>query len=72
MTTFAADRSGRRLAELDARRRGAWRVYREGLRDLAAKAYDDVEPGLWDQLQQTLVELERAGADVAQPRREHF
>ena len=72
MTTFAADRSGRRLAELEARAGSAWRVYREGLRGLDRQAYDDMEPALWDQLQQTLRELERERSDVVASRPGRF
>lgn len=59
MTTFAAQQdSERRLAELDALTRCAWVEYREGLRELDGREYDDAEPAAWDQLQATLQELD--------------
>ena len=58
MTTFAAQpETERRLAELDALTRTAWGTYREGLRELAGRSYDDAEAAAWDQLQATLHEL---------------
>ena len=71
MTTFAAQpETERLLAELDARTRGAWSIYREDLRELAGADYDTAEAAAWDQLQATLRELdaERAAlAPVQQP-----
>jgi hypothetical protein len=59
MTTFAAQpETERLLAELDARTRSAWSAYRDDLRELAGKDYDDAEAAAWDQLQATLRELE--------------
>jgi hypothetical protein len=59
MTTFAAQPgAARRLAELDALTRGAWTAYRDDLRELAGRVYDDAEAAAWDQLQATLRELE--------------
>ena len=66
MTTFAAQpETERLLAELDARTRGAWSAYRDELRDLAGKDYDDAEAASWDQLQATLRELESERAALA-------
>jgi hypothetical protein len=70
MTTFAAQSETERLlTELDARTRGAWSAYREDLRDLTGKDYDDAEAAAWDQLQATLRELEseRAALTPAPP-----
>lgn len=69
MTTFAAQpETERRLAELEARTRGAWSTYREDLRDLTRAAYDDAEAAAWDQLQAILRELESERATlVASP-----
>ena len=53
-TVVPGTERARRLAELDERERAAWREYREGLRDLRPKAYDDEEPAAWEQLQATL------------------
>jgi hypothetical protein len=57
MATLVPDQA-RRLAELDARERTAWRDYREGLRDLEPRAYDEHEPAAWEQLQATLRALQ--------------
>ena len=59
MTALAPNiESARRLAELDAQVRLAWREYRDSLQDLSTAEYDDREPGEWDQLQATLRELD--------------
>ena len=55
----------RRLAELDAQVRVAWREYRDSLQDLAPTEYDEREPAEWDQLQATLRELDAERARVA-------
>jgi hypothetical protein len=54
--------SARRIAELDAQVRLAWREYRENLEGLRSAEYEQREPAEWDQLQATLreVETERA------------
>jgi hypothetical protein len=54
--------SARRMAELDAQVRLAWREYRENLEGLRNADYEQREPAEWDQLQATLreVEAERA------------
>jgi hypothetical protein len=49
--------SARRLAELDAQERVAWREYRDSLRGLPAREYEEREPAEWDQLQATLREI---------------
>ena len=48
----------RRLAEIDARTRGAWAAYREDLRRLEGVAYADAEPTSWARLQVALRELD--------------
>lgn len=65
MTTFATPGTQRRLAELDARTRGAWATYRDELIGLEGRAYDDAEPAAWDQLQATLREVEVERAELA-------
>jgi hypothetical protein len=55
----------RRLAELDAQVRVAWREYRDGLHDLSPTEYDEREPAEWDQLQATLRGLDAERARVA-------
>jgi hypothetical protein len=66
MTALAPNiESARRLAELDAQVRLAWREYRDSLQDLSTAEYDDREPGEWDQLQATLRELDAERRRVA-------
>lgn len=65
MTALAPNiESARRLAELDAQVRLAWREYRDSLHDLPAPEYDEREPAEWDQLQATLRELDAERARV--------
>ena len=54
--------SARRIAELDAQVRLAWREYRENLDGLRSADYEQRQPAEWDQLQATLraVAAERA------------
>ena len=66
MTALAPNiESARRLAELDAQLRLAWRDYRDSLQDLTPAEYDEREPAEWDQLQATLRELDAERARVA-------
>lgn len=66
MTTFAAPPdTERRLAEIEASIRGAWSSYRNELRDLDGRAYDDAELPAWDQLQATLRQLASERAALA-------
>jgi hypothetical protein len=66
MTALAPNiESARRLAELDAQVRLAWREYRDGLRDLTPREYGEREPAEWDQLQATLRELDAERQRVA-------
>ncbi len=37
----------------------AWRVYRDDLRDLDGREYDDAEQASWDRLQERLSEIAR-------------
>jgi len=67
MTTFATPDTARLLAELDARIRVAWTVYRDELSSLEGRAYDDAEAAAWDQLQATLRELEIERAELELP-----
>jgi hypothetical protein len=65
MTALAPNMdSARRLAELEAQTRVAWREYRDGLHDLSGTEYAEREPAEWDQLQATLRELEAERARV--------
>jgi hypothetical protein len=66
MTALAPNiERARRLAELDAQVRVAWREYRDGLHDLSPTEYDEREPAEWDQLQATLRGLDAERARVA-------
>ncbi|MEA2155861.1 MAG: hypothetical protein QOE11_2001 [Solirubrobacteraceae bacterium] len=66
MTTFAAQSETERLlAELDARTRGAWGTYRDELRELDGRSYDDAESAAWDQLQAGLQAIESERAALA-------
>jgi len=66
MTALAPNiESARRLAEIDAQVRVAWREYRDSLRDLTPEEYEEREQAEWDQLQATLRELEAERARVA-------
>jgi hypothetical protein len=66
MTALAPNiEHARRLAELDAQLRVAWREYRDSLHDLTPPEYDEREPAEWDQLQATLRELDVQRARVA-------
>jgi hypothetical protein len=59
MTTFATQPEiERRIAEIDACKRGAWAAYREDLRGLQGRAYDDSEAASWKRLEATLRELD--------------
>ena len=55
MPTFAAD-PGADLdrEEAERRTRDAWLAYREQLRDLTGREYEEAEPAAWDQLQRDL------------------
>jgi hypothetical protein len=66
MTTFAAQPdTARRLAELEALARSAWTAYRDDVRDLEGRPYEDAEAAAWDQLQATLRELDAERAALA-------
>ena len=63
MTTITPDR----LEELAELEREAWTDYRESLRDLQGRDYEEAEAASWDELQRTLADVaaERAEADPA-------
>ena len=54
MTTITPDRLDE-LAELE---REAWTEYRESLRDLDGRDYEEAEAASWDELQKILTEVE--------------
>lgn len=67
MTTFAPDRGeGRPLKEIDERTQDAWTVYRDSLRELTGRDYDDAEHRSWDRLQSKLSELDAERATLTQ------
>ena len=51
------DESGR-LGELDQRTRRAWKTYRDSLRDLSGRDYDEAEHRSWERLQRKLEQVE--------------
>lgn len=57
------DESGKRN-ELYERTKRAWSVYRESLRDLSGRDYDDVEHRSWERLQRKLRQLESERAEL--------
>lgn len=63
MTTITPDR----LEELAELEREAWNDYRESLRDLEGRDYEDTEAASWEELQRILGEVatERAEAELA-------
>ena len=63
MTTITPDR----LEELAELEREAWTDYRESLRDLEGRDYEEAEAASWEDLQRTLAEVaaERAEAEAA-------
>jgi hypothetical protein len=65
MPTFTPNRNqARQLKELDERRARAWGAYRDSLRDLEGRDYDDAEHRSWERLQRKLKELDVQRADV--------
>lgn len=59
MTTFSTQPEiERRIAEIDACKCGAWAAYREDLRGLEGRAYDDAEAASWERLQAIQRELD--------------
>jgi hypothetical protein len=68
MTTFAPNQeTERKLEELDERTRAAWSAYRESLRDLSGRDYDEAEDASWDVLQRTLRHLGEERAELEPP-----
>lgn len=66
MTTFTPDQDeGRGLREINERTRRAWGAYRESLRDLSGRTYEDAEHRSWERLQRKLRELEAQRAELA-------
>jgi hypothetical protein len=68
MTTFTPDQDrGKKLRELGERTRRAWTAYRESLRDLDGKAYEEAEGRSWERLQRKLKELDDQRVELAEP-----
>jgi hypothetical protein len=66
MTTAPPSNEARAtLAELDERTQGAWAVYRESLRDLTGRDYDDAESESWERLQRELEGIEALRIELA-------
>jgi hypothetical protein len=66
MTISAPRRDGNgKLNELDERMRRAWTAYRESLRDLSGRDYDEAEGRSWARLQRKLKQLEGERAALA-------
>jgi hypothetical protein len=63
MTTVTPDR----LEELAELEREAWTEYRESLRDLEGRDYEEAEAASWEELQRILADVaaERSEAEVA-------
>jgi len=65
MPTFTPNRiQARKLKELDDRTARAWGAYRDSLRDLACRDYDDAEDRSWERRQRKLHELDAQRAEV--------
>jgi hypothetical protein len=64
MTTYAPNQTDRLLAELSEREREAWSGYRDSLRDLDGRAYDDAEATSWAGLQRTLEDVATERAEL--------
>jgi hypothetical protein len=65
VTTFTPNRiQARKLKELDERRARAWSAYRDALRDLEGRDYEDAEHRSWERLQRKLRELDEQRAEV--------
>jgi len=58
MNISAPRRDDSRMDELDERTQRAWTAYRESLRDLSGRDYDEAEHRSWERLQRKLAEVE--------------
>ena len=57
MATSTPEASTRKLMDIEARVHGAWATYREALRGLEGRRYEDAEDESWHRLQNQLDEL---------------
>jgi hypothetical protein len=58
MNISAPRRDESRLNELDERTQRAWKAYRDSLRDLTGRDYDEAEHRSWARLQRKLAQVE--------------
>jgi hypothetical protein len=58
MTTLTQSQVNRKLAELELLAQEAWLDYRDSLRELAGREYEDAEDQSWLRLQERLRELD--------------
>ena len=58
MNISAPRRDESKLSELDERTQRAWKAYRDSLRDLSGRDYDDAEHRSWERLQRKLAQVE--------------
>lgn len=52
------------LEEIDERTLHAWTVYRDSLRELTGREYDEAEHRSWERLQRKLHQLEQRRAEL--------
>jgi hypothetical protein len=65
MTTAPPSNEARAtLAELDERTQGSWATYRESLRDLSGRDYDEAEARAWERLQRELEAIEELRSEL--------
>lgn len=65
MTTYAPGETVRRLEQLADRECQAWQDYRDALRDLDGRDYDEAEAASWEDLQRILLEVGSERAELA-------
>ena len=65
MTTAAARPEELTLEEIDERTLDAWTAYRDSLRELTGREYDEAEHRSWERLQRKLRQLEQCRVELA-------
>jgi hypothetical protein len=71
MTTTAPDRElVRQLHALEERTRRAWSAYRESLRGLEGRDYEEAEARCWERLRRRLADVEQRRAELLPPDRQ--
>ena len=53
------------MEEIDERTLHAWTMYRDSLRELSGREYDEAEHRSWERLQRKLQQLEQRRAELA-------